>query len=46
MAIGLRELKLELQCTICDEVSSYAIYAMRGIQFAHLAWWKRPRESR
>jgi hypothetical protein len=26
MAIGLRELMLELQCTICDEVSPYMIY--------------------
>jgi hypothetical protein len=33
MAAGLRELKLELRCTICDKVSSYVIYATRGIQF-------------
>jgi hypothetical protein len=34
MATRLRGPKLELRCTICDEVSSYVIYTMRGIQFA------------
>jgi hypothetical protein len=46
MAVGLRGPKLELRCTICDEVSSYVIYKRRGVQFAHLPRWKRPRESR
>jgi hypothetical protein len=36
----LRELKVELRCTKCDMVSSYMILVMRGIQFAHLPWWK------
>jgi hypothetical protein len=36
MAAGLRGSKLELQCTIYDEVSSYAIYTARGTHFAHL----------
>jgi hypothetical protein len=46
MIAGFRGPKLELRCTICDEVSSYVIYTMRGIQFAHLPRWKRQRESR
>jgi hypothetical protein len=36
----LRKLNLKLWCTICDDVSSYMIYATRGIQFAPLPWWK------
>jgi hypothetical protein len=40
MAAGLRGPKRELRCTICDDVSSYVIYTMRGIQFAHLPQWK------
>jgi hypothetical protein len=36
MAASLRGPKLELWCTICDEVSSYAIYMTRGTHFAHL----------
>jgi hypothetical protein len=36
MAAGLRGLNLELQCTICDEVSSYVIYTTRGTHFTHL----------
>jgi hypothetical protein len=42
----LRRPKLELWCTICDEVSSYVIYMTRGTRFAHLRWRKRTRESR
>jgi hypothetical protein len=45
MATGLRGPKLELQCTICDEVSSYVIYTIRGTHFAHLRWRKQMRES-
>jgi hypothetical protein len=45
MATGLRGPKLELRCTICDEVPSYAIYTTRGTRFAHLRWRKRTRES-
>jgi hypothetical protein len=41
MAAGLRGPKHELWCTICDDVSSYVIYMIRGIQFTHLPWWKR-----
>jgi hypothetical protein len=36
MAAGLRGSKLELWCTICDEVSYYMIYMTRGTRFAHL----------
>jgi hypothetical protein len=45
MAAGLRGPKLKLRCTICDEVSSYAIYTTRGTRFAHLWWRKWTRES-
>jgi hypothetical protein len=45
MAAGLRGPKLELWCTICDVVSSYAIYTTRGTRFAHLRWRKQTRES-
>jgi hypothetical protein len=31
MAVGLRGPKLELRCTICDKVSSYAIYTTREL---------------
>jgi hypothetical protein len=36
MAADFRGLKLELRCTILDEVSSYVIYMIRGTHFAHL----------
>jgi hypothetical protein len=36
MAAGLRGPKLELWCTICDEVLSDVIYTTRGTHFAHL----------
>jgi hypothetical protein len=36
MDAGLRGPKLELWCTICDEVLSYVIYTTRGTHFAHL----------
>jgi hypothetical protein len=45
MAAGLRGPKLELWCTICDEVSSYAIYTTWGTHFANLRWRKWTRES-
>jgi hypothetical protein len=45
MDAGLRGPKLELWCTICDEVLSYVIYTTRGTHFAHLQWRKRTRES-
>jgi hypothetical protein len=46
MAAGLRGPKLELRCTICDEVSSYVIYTTRGTRFANSRWRKWSRESR
>jgi hypothetical protein len=45
MAVGLRGPKLELRCTICDEVSSYVIYTTRGTRFANLRQRKQSRES-
>jgi hypothetical protein len=45
MAGSLRGPKLELWCTICNEVSSYVIYTTRGTRFAHLRWRKRMWES-
>jgi hypothetical protein len=45
MSAGLRGPKLKLWCTICDEISSYAIYTTRGTHFAHLWWRKHTRES-
>jgi hypothetical protein len=45
MAAGLRGPKLDLWCTICDEVSSYVIYTTWGTRFAHLRWRKQTRES-
>jgi hypothetical protein len=45
MAAGLRGSKLELWCSICDEVSSYAVYTIRETRFAHLRLRKRTRKS-
>jgi hypothetical protein len=45
MAAGLRGPKLELRCTICDEVSSCVIYTTRGTHFANIRRRKWSRES-
>jgi hypothetical protein len=45
MATSLRRPKLELRCTICDEVTCYVIYTTRGSHFGNLWRRKQSRES-